>query len=279
VGAWLLLGGVALACSGTSFSEGVVGEAGSGGSGSSAGSDSHGGVLNRAGHGNGGSVIGTAGSQPTAGTDAAGADSGGTTSGGTGTGGDVSVGGDVVTAGTASGGSAGTSAMGGAAGTNSGPPVDVVCPKSQPSSGGLCKDGLLCSYGTDLRADCRNLAKCDGGKWSLDKPGCAGLQQCEGVIVGKTCDPNAAACSLDSGVFCVCSACSGAGPCSTDYTWACAGSQGGVACPKSPPNLGQACAADAQCPYGSCATGSNITATCKDSTWSWEHNLCPLAVQ
>ncbi|HVY31255.1 MAG TPA: hypothetical protein VHB79_32080 [Polyangiaceae bacterium] len=274
VGAWLLLGGVALACSGTSFSEGPGG-GGSGGSGDS----SSGGVLNRGGRNTGGSFISKggkdAGGTASGGTDAAGADAGGTESGGTGTGGDVSVGGDVVTA--------GTSSMGGSAGTNSGPPVDLVCPKNMPSNGALCKDGLMCSYGADLRVTCRNMAKCDGGKWTINRPNCEGLPTCgNGVKTDVLCDPQAPQCILDSSQLCVCSACgsSSGGACQVDtYKWVCAGGSGGPTCPVIPPNLGQACGGVESCPYGSCAAGNNVTASCTNQKWSWEQNPCPLATQ
>ena len=274
---WLLLGSIALACSGASFSSGNGGEAGAAGDG---GSNSHGGALNRAGRG--GSSSGKAGTTSTSGSDAGGSDVGGaatggtTATGGTGTAGDVNVGGDVSTAGTPSvGGHAGTMSTGGSAGTNSGPPVDEVCPKNQPSNGGLCKENLWCSYGNDLRAQCRNLAKCTDGKWVLTKPDCAELKPCEALLVGGACMAGTPDCALDAGVFCVCAGCKGGGVCANEYEWACAGGQGGAVCPKAPPNFGHACMNDMTCPYGSCTTGGNITATCGGGVWNWELSICP----
>jgi hypothetical protein len=264
------LGGVALACSGTSFTTGE------GGGGSSAGGDeSSGGILNRAGRNSGGTLGKggkSAGGSDSGGTATAGSETGGTSSGGSGMGGDVSVGGDVVTAGTATGGNAGTS---------SGPPVDLVCPKSQPSNGALCKDGLTCSYGADLRVACRNMAKCDGGKWTVTKASCEGLHACADTVKDSVaCDAQAPECIFDSSQVCVCTACNNNGLCSVDqYHWACAGGSGGPACPVIPPNLGQPCGGQPSCPYGSCAAGNNVTASCTNQSWSWEQNPCPLAAQ
>jgi hypothetical protein len=278
------LGGVALACSGTSFSSGGSGNAGSGGSGDTSSEAGEAGVQTRAGRSNGGSSTGNGGKggKGSGGSAVAGTNTGGTTSSGgvVGVAGDISVGGDLVIAGTTStgGSSAGTGSVAGAAGTagtNGGPNVDLVCPKSQPSNGGLCKDGLQCTYGTDLRPQCRNSTQCTGGKWTVNKPACPDMHACEGVIVGKQCDPNAAACALgDTGVFCVCAECGNAS-CASQYTWACAGSGGGQTCPKAVPNLGQTCVnPDAKCPYSSCDTGSPVTASCTTGFWSWELGLC-----
>lgn len=283
-GVWCVLGGVALACSGTSFSSGGSGNGGNGGSGDTSSDAGDAGVQPGAGNSSGGSSTGNGGKgnagKGSGGNATAGTDTGGTTAnGGVGIAGDISVGGDLVIAGTTSGGSsAGTGAVAGAAGTagtNGGPNVDLVCPKSEPSNGGLCKDGLSCTYGSDLRAQCRNTAQCNGGKWTLNKVVCPDMHGCQNVVVGKQCDPNAAACALgDTGVVCVCAPCGNAS-CSAEHTWACAGSSGGQACPKAVPNLGQTCATnDLKCPYGSCDTGYPVTASCSAGFWNWEQGFC-----
>jgi hypothetical protein len=277
LGVWCVLGGVALACSGTSFSSGGSSNAGSGGSGDTSSDGGEAGAQTRAGNSSGGTSNGNGG-KGSGGSDVAGTDTGGTTSSG-GVAGDVSVGGDLVSAGTtSSGGSAGTGPVAGAAGTagtNGGPSVDLVCPKNQPSNGGSCKDGLQCTYGTDVRMQCRNTASCSDGKWTVNKAVCPDMHGCQNVVMGKQCDPQAPACALgDTGVFCVCAECGNAA-CSSQYAWACAGSGGGQACPKVVPNLGQACAnVDVKCPYGSCDTGYPVTATCTAGFWNWEQGLC-----
>ena len=285
---WLLFGGLMAACSGSAFTTTSDGTGASGGSPDGGGDPSEGataGALGSGGRNFGGSLTGTGGNISAAGSGiVAGSSSGGTATGGTGAtggvvgvGGDLNVGGDLVVGGTPSmGGSVslgGGTTTGGMGGTS-----DQICPVNHPSDGGACKDGLVCSYGNDVRTSCRLVAQCSGGLWALDKPQCDTLSQCQGVIVGKTCDVSSKPCLLggDTGIYCVCSACTGAGACMPDPTWACAGSSGGNACRKLPPNEGQACTGSTQCPYGSCATGNNVTATCNGSSWVWQSSNCPL---
>jgi len=139
---------------------------------------------------------------------------------------------------------------------------------------------LVCTYGTDARTSCRPIAKCENAKWALTKPECETLHACPAFQVGSKCDAQVdKACMLNAtdGIYCVCTGCSGVGgPCSTETVWACAAGSGGAACPKLPPNKGQACAGEVQCGYGSCTTANSANASCDGATWDWDLVACPL---
>lgn len=299
---WIFLGAVAFACGGSAFSSSTD-------DGGDPGDSGNAGALNRGGRsGFGGSLFGKGGKAPTAGTvGIAGASASGGTIGSAGepnAGGDATTGGGTTTGGTSptggssaagagatGGGSLGGSMTtggtsptagaggGGAAGSGGAPPApDKVCPTKQPTSGGRCIDGLVCTYGTDVRTSCRPVAKCTGGKWAIDQPGCPTLNVCPILKVGDKCDAPGHGCMLDatSGVYCVCSSCSGSGVCTVTPTWACAGGSSGGLCPTVAPNQGRTCSPEnLSCGYGSCATGNPITAVC-DSTWKWVGEMCPL---
>jgi hypothetical protein len=212
-----------------------------------------------------------------AGESAAGVGSGASPSGGSDTAGSPGAGGSNPVAGSASMGGtvnvgglgiagdlvvAGTAPTAGEPGTaGSGPdPVAQSCPKTQPSAGAGCADGLSCSYGKDLRPDCRVRAKCDGGTWAIDDPGCEPLPACESIEPGSMCDDSVARpCAIEGYIYCVC--CS-AGPSSGD-------------CPHVMPNEGQTCVGDAACSYGSCATDSRMDVTCNGAAWDWTSAQCP----
>jgi hypothetical protein len=158
-------------------------------------------------------------------------------------------------------------------------PVDKVCPKTLPTAGGLCSDGLVCSYTADVRTACRPIAKCGGGKWAINKPECEVLHGCPALQVGAKCDAASAnPCMLNAtdGIYCLCTGCGNAGACSSETVWACAAGSGGSNCPKLPPNEGQMCAVDAPCGYGSCSTGNGVNAVCEAGTWNWDFVACPL---
>jgi hypothetical protein len=283
---WIFLSGVVLACGGSAFTSNTdAGGSGNGGSGDGASS----GVLGSGGRASGGSQMGKggktsggtgnmSGSGTTGGGTTGGGTTGGRPSGGGSTGGAGSSAGSVGTGGDiATGGSAGTAGMAGTAGGPPGP-IDKVCPMSLPAPGDGCADGLICSYGADIRTSCRNRATCSGGVWTIDKPVCEQLHGCPNIQVGKQCDASVAKpCLIDSGnVYCVCTGCNSAGLCTNQTVWACAGSAGGQGCPKVPPNEGQMCSGSESCGYGSCSTGNNLSTSCDGTTWSWSASVCPL---
>ncbi|HEX2873745.1 MAG TPA: hypothetical protein VHP33_20960 [Polyangiaceae bacterium] len=273
---WVPLGLLAFACSGAAFTSDGAGDGGQGAEGGSESGASSGGASNKAGNASGGSGQ-SAGSTSKGGSSG----KGGSMSAG-GVGGDLVSGGKPPIAGSTSAagtGTAGTSSAGANTGGTGNPdPVDKVCPKTQPVAGGGCAGELLCTYTSDVRPECRPYAKCENGKWAITKPECEALNACPPLQVGKACDAQPPCMlSADQGIYCVCTGCTGTGgPCSTDTVWECAASAGGVGCPALPPNVGQTCAGEVQCGYGSCATGNAISARCDGSVWDWELLACPL---
>jgi hypothetical protein len=288
---------LALACGGTAFSSSDAGSnGGTNAEGATAGvfnrgGHHSGGSSNKAGQNNGGTDIG---GTDIGGTDVGGTDVGGTTSGGTDVGGTSSGGtsnggtnaGGTNAGGTNSGGvsSGGTGVAGGATGgtvamggMGGGTSIDIVCPKNQPSDGHACKDGLVCSYGQDIRSSCRNIATCANGVWGVDKPNCSGLGSCSNTLMaGSACVPAMdMPCQLNK-QYCMCNSCPGP-VCMVDSgTWECAGASG-ANCPEMAPNEGQACTGARDCVYGSCAVAEGVTASCgADSVWSWKAQNCPL---
>lgn len=257
---WVWVGFVAAACGGSAFSganpntdDGDGGEPASG----------RGGALNSGGRDTVGGKPGVAGTTGKGGVSNGGAGVAGSAA----VGGDVSVGGEPAVGGEP--GVGGEPAAGGA-----GPdPVDEVCPQAQPAAHGACKSGLSCTYGDDVRASCRQHAKCDGGQWVITDPGCKELPVCEPIILGKECAADAPDCLMQGEIFCSCSACNGS-LCSNTHKWACAAGPGG-ACPKLPPNLGQSCAGSTECTYGACAVNEGVTTTCNGATWGWDSLICP----
>jgi len=278
--AWLVLGGLALACGGSAFT--AAPENGNGGAGNEGNGDA--GALNRAGRGSGGKKStageGAAGSDTSsAGTDATGGTdttSGGTDAGGTGTtrggmpgvAGSLGIAGGVVTGGvTSSAGSAGTGTM---------PVPDTTCPETQPVKGGACQGELSCSYGADVRTQCRPLASCDSGDWAISDPACSKLHSCGGIVANAACEMGTASCVKDGYQYCVCSLCQG-NLCGMTPTWHCHGGASAAGCPKLQPNEGQSCDGELKCRYGACgiAQDTPLDAVCNaDGTWHYQSVIC-----
>lgn len=278
--AWLVLGSLALACGGSAFTAAPEGANGNAGSGNDGNGDA--GVLNRAGRGSGGKTGGggaggsdtsSAGTDETGGT---GSSTAGTNSGGTGTtmggmpggAGDWGIAGDLVTGGvTSSAGSAGTSNM---------PGPDTTCPEAQPAKGGGCQGELSCSYGTDVRTQCRPHTSCDNGGWAITDPGCTKLHSCGGMIANAVCEMGAAPCVKDGYQYCVCSLCQG-NLCGMTPSWHCYGGASAAGCPKLQPNEGQPCDSELKCRYGACGVAQDtpLDAVCgTDNTWHYESVIC-----
>jgi hypothetical protein len=271
---WLLLGGLAFACGGSAFSSRSDGEDGGGGAGAPSGG--------KAGTGLGGKP-GSGGSNSAGSSDRAG-HAGVAAGGNAATGGSVTTGGSVGEAGAGGKALAGATSTGGtsageagAAGADGGEPIDETCPLKAPHAGGGCADGLVCTYGDDLRASCRRRAQCQAGHWTLSEPKCEALVACSPIVQGTKCDPaKAPPCTLEEHILCVCSSCGSGGPCASETVWKCAAGSGGQLCPKEPPNLGQSCSVNVTCPYGSCSINEGVEATCDGKTWAWESLICPL---
>lgn len=268
--AWLALSSIVLACGGSAFTE--AGPNGDNGGSGDATSDA--GTSTRAGNGAGGSSTDHGGATATAGTAAAAGDtvSGGSESAGgaTATAGTVGIAGDLVTA--------GTQAMGGNAGTGPVDPVpDTSCPEKRPPKDYPCQGALSCTYGDDVRTQCRARATCHNGAWEIQTQSCKALATC-GTLAkpGVACEAQAEPCVKDGYQYCTCTACDG-DVCGTKATWHCTGGAIIAGCPNLAPNEGQGCDAALTCNYGSCGPGSGqpeaIQATC-ESTWSWQPSIC-----
>jgi hypothetical protein len=263
---WLLVGvGLsAWACGGAAF----TGD----GSGGGAGDDGEAGSQSRSGRGNGGSTVASGGKGSAGKGGMGGSQQGGAIS----VGGDLGIAGDLVAGGTQpGGGEPGTS------GSNTGgtgpDPVDGNCPQASPKAGAPCAAGLSCTYGDDVRAGCRDRATCIDGKWLIDeRTQCETLPECQSIEEGKACDANTSpACVLEGYVYCLCTGCTGAGPCSSETVWQCADSPGSDVCPHVLPNEGQACTKQAECDYGACVTDNAMTASCNGTIWQWQSPQCP----
>lgn len=254
---WALLGIVAAACGGSAFNPQGDGAAGA----SAGGSGGEPGAAGRGGRPQGGSA--TTGGKPSVSGASPGGRSptGGTESGGAGT-----------------AGAAGTLPMAGEPGVAGAPPegADTSCPATPEALGDACQDGLVCTFGDDIRTSCRPRARCEVGKWVLSQPPCEDLAACDKVIVGQECDGAVPECLLTESIYCRCTACPTSGPCmgGGKTVWACASGSGVSGCPDVPPNWGASCNASSSCSYGSCGTQNNLNVTC-DGTWSWELAICP----
>jgi hypothetical protein len=167
-------------------------------------------------------------------------------------------------------------------GTNSAgtTPVDpplANCPENLPESGEACEGALSCSYGEDVRTQCRPRATCGSGVWAISEPDCPKLTACGALVKpGIVCESMAEACVTKDYEYCACQACTG-DVCGTKSTWQCSGGSSSGGCPELAPNEGQSCSGNASCSYGGCGLGSGapepIQATCSD-TWSWQPSLC-----
>jgi hypothetical protein len=152
------------------------------------------------------------------------------------------------------------------------------CPPGSPDSGASCvAEGQMCSYGEGPQVSCRNVALCEGGRFSGTP---AGLGPCldptpscsAGSLDGGTCDPNAPYCAGGDGIQCVCQPCPPGGG-----LWACRQPDpSGMSwwhclppppppCPATAPNIGQPCAVTTtvHCFY------LTTCASCSDGHWTW----------
>ncbi|HEY2407901.1 MAG TPA: hypothetical protein VGI10_17960 [Polyangiaceae bacterium] len=270
-----------LGCGGSSFSA-------AGSSGSSAG-----GAAGAAAAG-GSSVGGASGSTGQGGTSSAGkggassAGQGGSTGvSGSGTagvsGGTAGVSGTAGAGATAGSGTGGVSGAAGAAGTSgtAGAPA-TICPVMGPPQG-TCKTGLTCSYGDDIRAQCRTVAQCAAGHFIVGAPGCKSLIACSAVVgspfqLHAVCGTRGDDCLLSSDptygpTYCRCDSCTGP-DCAGPLIWDCLGSPS-KPCPLTVPNEGQSCSGAApSCTYGNCDMEDQLEVDCVNGFWQWAPLAC-----
>ncbi|MEO5726175.1 MAG: hypothetical protein ABI134_15240 [Byssovorax sp.] len=190
--------------------------------------------------------------------------------------------GDVVlTGGTGGGTGNSTSAVtsggtGGSAGTS-------FCPAAEPAPGSSCAapEGQRCTYGEQVRPECRKDFICSNGGWfttksvCLSPPAdhCAFTEPPTGV-----CGQEGDVCVVGAATICQCSSCLG-GPCMPPPPqWQCSGPPTTPGCPAIVPNDGSACASEGlECTYGNVCSASGALARCKAGMWRWDTQMvCPL---
>src|SRR6185436_11161384 len=134
---------------------------------------------------------------------------------------DSSGAGGTATSSSGAGATSTSAATGGAGGAGGSAPL---CPGAEPTEGAACTDeGLECSYGDEVIADCRKRWSCSAGKWTdvTPMPG----KKCSGSgcppngppMSGGVCDEAflGQACGYPDGTACTCMNCidQGGGPC------------------------------------------------------------------
>ncbi len=217
-------------------------------------------------------------------------------------GGDTTPGGDAGAGGTGSGtggntataGSGGVSAQGGSGTAGSaGGSAEGVCPATAVTNGSPCTDpwsvgagifgpSVHCSWGDDIRPECRTRAVCQQGQWSFlpaDARCGAPLlpEECPASppAAGVACSDIEARCWYGDGTRCHCSPCEGG----TAYPlcrtidppqWACIPTPAG--CPYPAAQAGDACAS----PDLYCALDCELPIICQGGVWQWGQENCPI---
>ncbi|HEY4158914.1 MAG TPA: hypothetical protein VGM29_12485 [Polyangiaceae bacterium] len=235
------------------------------------------------------SAAGSAGSSVSGAAGAAGSSVGGA-SGSTGQGGTSNAGrgGSAGVSGASGSGSGGASGSAGASGSSTagasgsaGAPA-TVCPVMGPPQG-ACKTGLTCSYGDDIRAQCRTVAQCAAGHFIVGAPGCKPLIACSAVVgspfqVHAACGTLGDDCLLSSDptygpTYCRCDSCTGP-VCGGPLSWDCLSSPT-KPCPLTVPNEGQSCSGAApSCTYGNCDMEDQLEVDCVNGSWQWVPLAC-----
>jgi hypothetical protein len=185
--------------------------------------------------------------------------------------------GNVVVAGSTGGTSSTTGGDGG------GNPGTSFCPSTEPVAGSSClaPPGQRCTYGEEVRPECRNEWICNNGDWfttksvCLSPPAdhCAFTEPPSGV-----CAQEGDVCVVGAATICQCSSCFG-GPCmAPPPKWQCSGPPTTPGCPAIVPNDGSACASEGlECTYGNVCSQSGALTRCKGGMWLWDTQIaCPL---
>ncbi len=265
------MGAFVTACGGSSFTSSSSGGgsgasgAGASGAGASAGSaQAGGGAL-----GGGGSAQGGTSSGGHGGKGHGGAGEGGGGQSGEGGGGSPPIGGS-------GGSSAGSAGSGGASAGSGGSAVITSCPKDAPDEMSACQDDLVCTYGDDVRLNCRTRYTCQNGVFSVAVAGCKPLIACldraGGIpMTGSACTEQGEECLLQPTpdyIYCRC-----------DSSWSCYQTPGYTmaTCPQVAPNIGQACdSGGVVCQYGSCSYPATYDPTlqCKGKAWQQAVSAC-----
>lgn len=164
--------------------------------------------------------------------------------------------------------------------------VEPVCPPALPDPDGSCtREGLICEYGMP---SCLSRAECVGGGWQVAVPRCTpppagGCPATREDAQGAACPGDEGArCDYEGGLVCTCTSCPNPYPVCMEVdppVWACEAPNADETCPVGQPNLGTACAMDAQvCDYG-CEPGERRV--CEGGVWtpSSQPGGCPMSTR
>ncbi len=199
-------------------------------------------------------------------------------------GGSPPVGGSGGTGGSGTGGSSAgsggsmtiTGGTGGSGGSGGASTIITSCPTDPPAAMAACADGIVCTYGDDVRLSCRTRYVCTNGVFSVATSACKALASCSdragGVpIMGSACTTAGEECLLTDPpnyIYCRC-----------DASWLCSATpaQTMMSCPDVAPNVGQPCdSGGLACQYGSCSypAAYDPTLQCKGKAWQQAVSQC-----
>jgi hypothetical protein len=155
--------------------------------------------------------------------------------------------------------------------------VDKTCPEIAPGLRAACVGPLSCSYGTDVRFECRARYTCESDQWisAVGSTSCAPLDDCSSLDPqpkdGEPCDVAGQECaSVDR--HCQCMPCVSAG--CQKLAWRCAVPPLSP-CPPLMPNEGSACEQEGQsCVYGNCPIPGGLM-DCITHRWKRVGGGCP----
>ena len=167
-------------------------------------------------------------------------------------------------------GTGGTSSASGTSSTGGG--ISSLCPATEPEGGACDTDGQHCTWGDEVRAECRRARTCTSGEWSAPEPACvtppadhcAFTEPPPGV-----CSHYGDICIVGAATICRCDVSNG-GPSDPEPTWRCAAPPDTAGCPTTAPNDGTACTSEGlRCNYGNFCIQLGASARCTGGTWRW----------
>ena len=157
-----------------------------------------------------------------------------------------------------------------------------LCPLKEPQ-GGSCDapDGLRCTYGAQVRPECRHEWLCNNSHWVTTKSVCLSPPADHCAFTeppSGECTQEGDVCVVGAATICQCSSCFGGGACmAPPPKWQCSGPPPTSGCPAVVPNDGSACTSEGlECTYGNVCSLSGALTRCKDGMWLWETQIaCP----
>jgi hypothetical protein len=162
------------------------------------------------------------------------------------------------------------------------------CPPSAPAEGDPClANAMQCTYGSDVRAECRDVFTCNSGKFQRSTQfgtcDAAEAGACPGsppAIDGgsDSCSALGTTCGYGDGTVCACVDCLPGPLCHQvpDF-WYCTAPPSNAGCPSAIANAGTTCTqAGLRCSYGGGPSlGCGVDAECSGGWWIWSPVICP----